>query len=107
MRYAGEREDGCCGSESCEPEGGGFGRAGGGVDDDEEGDEGVLDGEEEVFAVCAKGEAVSLRVGGSYRVGEGFEDVGGERESACGRGVQDWNFKRQNMVSMEHGGNAY
>lgn len=61
-----------------------------GVEDDEEGDYDVLDGEEEVFAVGGEGEGVADAVGEGYAVGEGFEDVGGEGEAARGGGVYDY-----------------
>ena len=67
----------------------GCARAGRGVEDDEEGDEGVLDGEKEVLAVGAERKVVAHGVGEGDGVGEGFEDVGREREATGGRGVDD------------------
>jgi hypothetical protein len=39
------------------------------VEDDEEGDEDVLYGEEEVLSVCGKGEAVPRGIGEGYGIG--------------------------------------
>ena len=59
------------------------------VVDDEEGDDDVLDGEEEVLAVGGEGVGVAVGVGEGDGVGEGFEDVGGEGEPAGGFCVYD------------------
>ena len=60
-----------------------------GVVDDEEGDDDVLDGEEEVLAVGGEGVGVAVGVGEGDGVGEGFEDAGGEGEPAGGFCVYD------------------
>lgn len=64
---------------------GGGGRAGelagGGVVDNKEGDDGVLDGEEEILAVRGEGELVAVRVGEGDGIGEGLEDIGDEGDS--------------------------
>lgn len=55
--------------------------------DYEEGDEGVLDGEKEVLAICREGEVVAERVSGCYRVRQSLQHVGRQGETAgrtCG-----------------------
>lgn len=88
---SGENDEGDYRGENClggEDDALGWGACGEGggriVVDDEEGDDDVLDGEEEVLAVCGEGEFVAVRVGEGNGVREGFERVCGERE-ATGR----------------------
>ena len=58
--------------------------------DDEEGDDDVLDGEEEVLAVGRERELVAIRVRERDSVGERLEHVGGEGETACGTCADDY-----------------
>ena len=47
------------------------------VKDDEEGDEHVLNGEEEILSIRRKGEAVPRGIGEGYGIGRRLQDVGG------------------------------
>ena len=61
---------------------------------DEDGDDDVLDGEEEVLAIGGKGELVAVGVGEGDGVCERFKDVGSEGEAARGPRGHDCGRRR-------------
>lgn len=69
----------------CALEGAARGEGGGRVVVDyKEGDDDVLEGEEQVLPISREGEVVAVGIGEGDRVGQSLKYVGGEREAARG-----------------------